>query len=701
MVFDTSRIGSRLDLLYLITREFNATPDIDQALNNVLSAIVATVRASDASLFLLDTEGRVQNSLLISGFEAKKQGRSIPEHPSPGGVLGWVQQHRKGIIIADTNSDERWHNEEFIPEAHQANSAICVPVQLPDQLIGVLTITAPQTNHFDDNDLAMLTIIADHAAFALDNARLLEAEQIRRRLADTLTSIAHTINSTLDLKKVLDLILEQLSRVVDYDSSSILLYDDIKKTLAVQAARGFEDMKDAMSVELPFDENIPNYQAILQKKPVVIANVDAEPYWIKSSSSEQVKSWLGAPLIARDEVVGILTLDSHEQGKYTQENVDIVAVLADQAASAVANAQAVTGLQRAEATYSMLFEDSTDLIIITTYDGLILNINRKACQILRRPKDVFIDLDIAFINSQLTEFLIQQTKRLKVWREASIEIVATDAYWQKIPLEIKIRNIQYRGQDCVEWVGRDISVRKQIERTRQDMVNMLVHDLRGPLGNLINTIDLISLMMGSSANDPKIQKILGMAKRSGQSLNDMVDSMLDVSRLEEGELPLQRTLTRLDKLVTAVQDQVIHHVEAKKMELTIHPLPKEVSAVWMDRSLIRRVLVNIVGNALKYTPEEGRISLTTTVTDNQLHFAISDNGPGISQADQVDVFDKFSRVDYSVNAPVGVGLGLAFCKLATEAHGGTISVESEGVSGKGSTFYIKIPIIKESEVVGG
>lgn len=694
MVLESSRIGSRLDLLYLITREFNATPDIDQALYNVLSATMTTARASDAHLVLFNTAGSIQDVLQISGFEFQKQPGSTLLHFEPGSLLHWVQQHQKGIIVNQTATDERWRKETVIPDAQHAGSAVCVPVQLPEQLIGILTITAPQPDYFDDSDLAMLNIIADHAAFALANVRLLEAEQQRRRLADTLTSIAHTINSSLDLNEVFYLILEQLARVVAYDSSSILLYNNDKTRLAVNAARGFDDMEDALNVVLPFDENIPNYKAILQKKPVVIDDVDQEPHWIKSSSSQQVKSWIGAPLIAKDEVVGILTLDSYDIHKYTPENVDIVAAFADLAATAVANAQAVTKLQHAEATYSALFEDSTDLIIITTYNGRIVDVNRKACQILRHPKDAFIDLDIGFVKPELKDFLNQQTRRLRAWREASIETEITDAYKQAVPLEIKIRHIQYRGQDGVEWVGRDISVRKQIEKMRQDLINMLVHDLRGPLGNLINAIDIISLYMASSENASKMQIILDMARRSGQTLNDMVDSVLDVSRLEEGELPLQCTYTKLDELIEAVQDQVMPKVEAKNMALTLGPLPEHTSEVWLDKSLMRRVLVNIVGNAIKYTPENGHVTLTTTVAEDQLHFAVSDDGPGISKADQANIFDKFSRVDYSVNAPVGVGLGLAFCKLATEAHGGAIWVESEGIPGKGSTFHIKTPAIQ-------
>jgi len=693
MDFEVARIGSRLDLLHLITREFNATQDIDQALYNVFSAIIATVRVSDASLFLLNAQGMIEADFLISGFEIKKETHPGTESFATEGLLGWIQHHKKGLIIANIGTNKRWHKAKYLSNLSSGGSAICAPIQIPDQLLGIFIITAPIPNHFDNSDLVMLTIIADHAAFALSNARLLKTEQERRQLADTLTSITQTINSTLDLHEVLGLILEQLALVVEYDSSSILLYDENERILAVHAAKGFDDLDDALSVILHFDENSPNFQAILQKKPIVIDDVDANPHWIKSPSSQQIKSWIGAPLVARNKVVGILTVDSHQLNTYSKDTVNIINSFADHAATATANAQTVAFLQNAEATYSALFEDNTDLIIITDYNGFILDVNRRACEILRRPKEAFIQLEIKYINPELQDFLNKQRKRLKAWRHASIDIDLTDAYRQEIPLEIKVRNIQYKGNDCIEWVGRDIAIRKQIEKMRQDLVNMLVHDLRGPLGNLINAVDLISRLMDTSGEDPRLQHILEMAKRSGQTINDMVDSMLDVSRLEDGELPLQRTMTSLKELTETVRDQVMPQITAKKMGLTLLPLPKQPAEVWIDKSLIRRVLINIVGNAIKYTPEKGCVTLATNISASQLCFSVSDTGPGISKTAQDTIFDKFSRVDYSINAPVGVGLGLAFCKLAAEAHNGTISLESDDIPGKGSTFYIKLPLI--------
>ncbi|MEM7345857.1 MAG: GAF domain-containing protein [Chloroflexota bacterium] len=224
MLPDTPRIRSRLDLLYLATREFNAGLDIDQVLHSVLGAMVASVGASDASLFLLDANGDLESYFLISGFEMQERSRDTMAEVYDQGLVGWVKQHRQGVVITDIRNDERWFYDAANPELTVTEGcAVSVPIQLPDRLLGILTITATEPGYFDDSDLAVLTIIADQAGFAIENARLFEAEQHRRRMADTLASIARTINSTLDLNTVLNLILEQLALVVDYDSSAVLL----------------------------------------------------------------------------------------------------------------------------------------------------------------------------------------------------------------------------------------------------------------------------------------------------------------------------------------------------------------------------------------------------------------------------------------------------------------------------------------------
>jgi signal transduction histidine kinase len=166
--------------------------------------------------------------------------------------------------------------------------------------------------------------------------------------------------------------------------------------------------------------------------------------------------------------------------------------------------------------------------------------------------------------------------------------------------------------------------------------------------------------------------------------------MLDVGLLEQGAVPLQRNPIILPDLINAVEEQIEPRASAKEMEVIFDPLP-EAPVLFIDGGMIRRVLINLLDNAIKYNLNQGKVRLSTEIIDNVLHFAVVDNGPGISKADQLYIFEKFSRVNHASKVS-GVGLGLAFCKLAVEAHGGIITVESDDISGQGSTFRITVPV---------
>jgi signal transduction histidine kinase len=148
---------------------------------------------------------------------------------------------------------------------------------------------------------------------------------------------------------------------------------------------------------------------------------------------------------------------------------------------------------------------------------------------------------------------------------------------------------------------------------------------------------------------------------------------------------------QLKTIIEAVKEQVTPRATVRQMDLIFDPLP-ELPLLWADESMLRRVLVNLIDNAIKYTPVHGTITINAAREDETLHLSVSDTGPGISPKDQERIFNRFARIDSTAHTASGVGLGLAFCKLAVEAHSGTISVESEGVAGKGSTFHIFLPL---------
>ena len=189
-------------------------------------------------------------------------------------------------------------------------------------------------------------------------------------------------------------------------------------------------------------------------------------------------------------------------------------------------------------------------------------------------------------------------------------------------------------------------------------------------------------------DDEAIQTVLSIALRSGRRLSRLIEQLLDLEQLETGQAVLHKSEASLSGLIAEAVEEVHPVAEGKGHVLSINLGSDSLPLVDMDGEMIRRVLINLLENAIKYSPSEGKISVKLDRSDNNLRVEVSDNGPGIPKEDQTSIFEKFARVQRK-GRPKGLGLGLAFCRLAVEAHGGRIWVKSE--PGQGSAFYFTLP----------
>jgi len=226
---------------------------------------------------------------------------------------------------------------------------------------------------------------------------------------------------------------------------------------------------------------------------------------------------------------------------------------------------------------------------------------------------------------------------------------------------------------------------RRLERLRDDLTHMIVHDLRNPLAVICGFLDILeshevqTLSVGT-------RDLVTAARQSAEDLLNMIGSILDVSKMGAGAMKLQREPCDLDALIRAV---VAATQPLPDRRTVAFDTPAASCAIAVDVGLIRRVLQNLLGNALKYTPAGGAVRLVVTPASGAIRVAVSDTGPGIAPEYHQRIFEKFGQIENRKNR-LGTGLGLTFCKLAVEAHGGHIGVESE--MGKGSTLWFSLPL---------
>ncbi len=255
-----------------------------------------------------------------------------------------------------------------------------------------------------------------------------------------------------------------------------------------------------------------------------------------------------------------------------------------------------------------------------------------------------------------------------------------------IPIQVNVHQIQIADQTRLQWILRDISERKNLDQLREDLTSMIFHDLRSPLSNVISSLDVIQASLPGS-EDPEIYSLFEIANRSTLRIQRLTKSLLDINRLESGQPITKKELLDPEELIIFAQQALITQANAKKQTVNID-IATDIPQINADRDMLERVLINLFQNAIKFTPTKGQIEFGVKIEDKVTLFWVLDSGSGVDP-DYIDrIFDKYTRINPDERIK-GLGLGLAFCRLAVEGHGGQIWVENlpEG----GAIFSFTIP----------
>ena len=255
-------------------------------------------------------------------------------------------------------------------------------------------------------------------------------------------------------------------------------------------------------------------------------------------------------------------------------------------------------------------------------------------------------------------------------------------------IEIKTGDELERVAETVNKMALSLAA---TDRTKRDLTHMIVHDLKNPLSATLGSIECV-LQMNQGTLSPDTKKLLTLGAKSGKELLRLIQNLLDMAKMEEGQLKIHPEYFSLLELAgQCVDDLEIQMAkENKVISVEVDPhLPK----AWADRDLVHRVLANLLTNALKHTPPKTEISIHVRLDRNANAFVVSVQvtGEGVPADFKERIFEKFSQAEAKRrNTRVGSGLGLTFCKLAVEAHKGRIWVESE--PGMGSEFCFSLPL---------
>ena len=230
---------------------------------------------------------------------------------------------------------------------------------------------------------------------------------------------------------------------------------------------------------------------------------------------------------------------------------------------------------------------------------------------------------------------------------------------------------------------------RESERVKDDLIHMLVHDLKSPISSVMGLLDhSLEMLKAGQLEDAGLDELLGLARGEAQHLLNLAANILDVRRMKDGHMPYApAAVGSLTELAKEALGDVSGGPRDRHFGFLVRP---EAERIVADPNLLRRVLANLMANAIKHTRRGGYIDFRAWRQDEDFVLSIRDDGEGIPEADQKRIFNAFEQSRHTVHDRYDTGMGLTFCKLAVEKHGGRIWVESK--VGRGSTFYFTIPV---------
>ncbi|HXD10121.1 MAG TPA: GAF domain-containing protein [Anaerolineales bacterium] len=615
-------------------------------------------------------------------------------------------------------------------------SILAVPMVLGGRTIGMLSAQSYEPNVYTEDDVQILSTLANQAIVAIQNGRLFNetqrlAEQLEQRVVErtaqlqreqqnteTLLRILTEVSSSLDLDRALNRTLALLNDAIGAEQGTIMLRSVEDNMLHYRAGYGYLSDKiggEGRGFKLKIGEGLAGW-VVENREAALVTDLLEDPRWVKTaSSSREHRSAIVMPLLVAEDVIGVLMVFHRKPEYFSAEILNVVKAIAGQVAVAINNAHLYELIRdQAERLGSMLRREQEDAsrsqaILEAVADGVLVTGGHNRISFVNRSAEQILDLETGRIVGQpLDVFGGLFGKAAGSWmqtiRDWSDSPGSYDGETFAEQLDLQNGRIVLVHLAPVilqnDFLGtvsifRDITHEVEVDRLKSEFVATVSHELRTPMTSIRGYTDVL-LMGAAGALNENQTHFLSIIKNNTERLNILVNDLLDVSRIESGRVTLSPQALDMREIAEDVIEDVLRRSqeENKPMGLSLD-VPKKLPFVYGDVERVRQIMANLVYNAYHYTAENGTIKVRIHPLNggHEVQVDVEDNGIGISLEDQDRVFQRFYRGEHPlVLATPGTGLGLSIVKQIVEMHNGRIWMKSSGIPGEGSIFSFTLPV---------
>jgi len=349
-------------------------------------------------------------------------------------------------------------------------------------------------------------------------------------------------------------------------------------------------------------------------------------------------------------------------------------------------------LKLREEQYRDLYEESPDAYLSCGTDGIIRRANRRATELLGYSREKLIGKPVTDLYTDTpsgkatAQQVFQRFLAGEETRDQELEVKRADG--TSVWINLSVRPIKDKEGRVVasRSVMVDITEHRKLDQLKDDFIGLVSHELRSPMTVITGAINT-ALTEAERLSPEETHQLLKDAAAESETLSNLLANLLELSRVQAQRLVLHSEAINVKKIVQEAVDKIKHQYSTHKLVIS---LPRRLPPVYADPLRLERILYNLLENAVKYSPPGGEVRVSAKPQGEQLVIGVSDQGIGISPADQEKLFAPFQRLGDRPSGVRGVGLGLLVCRRLVEAHGGNIWVESK--PGHGSTFFFTMPL---------
>jgi PAS domain S-box-containing protein len=693
----------QLGLIENIAQQISSALNVEQLIGNVLDAAIQATQADMAALALVTDTGDfhiIGQEKVDGNWQVLQLKRSHAR-----GIMGRVAKTRQPVIIPDNRVDP-----DYLATLTYGRyvSSLVVPLLKDDEVLGVLDIESKEPHFFKAEHAEFVESLAGHAVISIQNARLLQERQTQIEVLTHLRKLSLKLSSDTDRRSIIQAILQTALVVLQAEQGVMFGFTEDTHELTLLGSLKRTETGFA-NASIPLPDRLG--QCAGESGEIqVIQDVRTSEFYEGYPYLEVVgySSVVAAPIKHGNRVQEILCLTFERQRSNFENDLNTLELLLIQSAGHLENALLYERVKAGNDRLRTFLDASSEGIILLDAQGNLVQANVSAERLLNVDLSDYIgenfanrllaSMDHEDTNSDAHEGLRNMARILRLEperilrRRFELRRRGQTTYIEEVSSPVIDSHHRSMGRLLIL---RDVTEEKLLEDYRNEITNMIVHDLRSPLSAIYSGLSYSKVLM----DDPEVQisgevvgPVLDVAINSTTNLLSLVDSLLDIAKLETRSMPLKKRATEIGPIVDTVINTISSLIQEAEIQIQIN-IPSNLPPAFIDESKIRRVVVNLLDNAQRFSPQGGVVLIEAVEQQHKILMRIADSGKGIPPEERERIFEKFRQA--TTNAPArgrkGSGLGLTFCKLVLEAHGEQIWVEDQGPLG-GASFAFTLPI---------